>query len=222
MRLLITEVTEMHGGNFCVAGWRATTQTMVRPLPNGANWTLGLLNQHGVVPGATLKVQASGVLPNGVYPHLTEDTPIGLVNITPVQAGPASWCGPGAPPVATSVEDAFQGGVEFNSLWNGVRQGVYVPVGTQARSLWAVSVPRMNLMFLEEFDKLKVSLNDGTATYKLAVSSKTIKEAWRAGGLASVALALPALGQVHVRLGLARAFGNPADKCYMMVNGVQW
>ena len=222
MRLLITEVTEMHGGNFCVAGWRAATQTMVRPLPNGANWTQGLLNQHGVAPGATLDIQASGASPNGAYPHLTEDTPVALASITTVAAGPASWIGPGAPLVAASIEDAFQGSVQFNSIWHGVRQGVSVLVGAQTRSLWAVSVPRVNLTFLEEFNKLKVSLDDGLATFKLAVSSKAIRDAWRKGGLAGVASALPGHGQVHVRLGLARAFGSPADKCYMMVNGVQW
>jgi hypothetical protein len=38
MKLLITEVTEMHGDHFCVAGWRADIGEMVRPLPNGGNW----------------------------------------------------------------------------------------------------------------------------------------------------------------------------------------
>jgi hypothetical protein len=222
MKLLITEVTEMHGGNFCVAGWRATKERMVRPLPAGANWTQGLLAQHGVAPGATLDVKSSGVAANGAFPHLTEDTPIDPANIALVAPGPASWSGAAAPPSAHSVDDAFQGFVQFNSEWHGVRQGVHVAADAQTRSLWAVRVPRANLTFVEEFDKLKASLNDGAAVFKLAVSSKTLKEAWRIGGLAGVNQLLPQAGFLHVRLGLARPFGNPPDKCYMMVNGVQW
>ena len=54
MRLLITDVTEMSGGNFCVAGWSAQSSSMLRPLPNGSNWTLNGLAVHGISPGATV------------------------------------------------------------------------------------------------------------------------------------------------------------------------
>ena len=39
---------------------------------------------------------------------------------------------------------------------------------------------------MEEFDKLKAELDDGTATYKLAVTSHGLKEIFRGGGLAAV------------------------------------
>jgi hypothetical protein len=38
MEILITDVTEMGGGNCCVAGWDVVAKRMVRPLPNGSNW----------------------------------------------------------------------------------------------------------------------------------------------------------------------------------------
>jgi len=48
MQILITDVTEMHQGNYCVAGWNLNAGTMVRPLPNGevvplcgTEWRLG-------------------------------------------------------------------------------------------------------------------------------------------------------------------------------------
>jgi hypothetical protein len=36
MELLITDVTEMGGGNYCVAGWDIVANRMVRPLDDGS------------------------------------------------------------------------------------------------------------------------------------------------------------------------------------------
>ncbi|MGO9234228.1 MAG: dual OB domain-containing protein [Methylocella sp.] len=212
----------MSPGNFCVAGWDASTGRMVRPLQNGRNWTAGLLQQHGVAPGAVLNFNPTGVAHHSAFPHHTEDTPVDLASIAVVAVAPGAWFGPNAPSCAITVAQAFQGHVQHNSVWNGVLQGVYVPVGTVTRSLWGVSCQRAALIFVEEFDKLKAELDDGTATYKLAVTSHGLKEIFRGGGLAAVNQALPKGGNLHVRVGLARAFGNPADKCYVMINGVRW
>ncbi|TIS03481.1 MAG: hypothetical protein E5X13_05815, partial [Mesorhizobium sp.] len=215
MRLIITDVTEMHGGNYCVAGWEAQGQMMIRPLPNGANWTAGLLQQHSIVPGATIDVVPTGQQHLSVYPHRTEDTPINGAGIQLVNAGPINWFAAGAPTTHGTVAAAFGGQVTQNSIWQNIRQGVHVQVGTQVASLGAIRLPRNSVQFLEEFDKLKVVLNDGTARYKLPISSLGLKAAWRHGGIAAVQQALPPSAQFHVRLGLARAFGNPPDKCYM-------
>lgn len=32
MDILVTDVTEMNGGHYCVAGWCAATKRMVRPM----------------------------------------------------------------------------------------------------------------------------------------------------------------------------------------------
>jgi hypothetical protein len=85
--------------------------------------------------------------------------------------------------------------------------------------LVAVRIPNTNLSFSEAFGKLKATLNDGVACYQLTVSSKVLKEAWRTGGLAAVNNALPARGELHVRIGLARPYDN-LPKCYAMLNGV--
>lgn len=219
MKLLITEVTEMHGGNFCVATWRPKTQSMVRPLPNGANWTQAQMQVHGIVPGATIRVVA-GPQHQSSYPHQTEDTVIDAGQISNVQPGPINWFGANAPPVAPSVADAFSGFAQHNSVWNGALQGVHVPIGAQCSSLGAVAVAKASLAFVVEFQKLKATINDGTGIYKLPVSSAKLKGAFRQGGLAAVNGALPNSNRFHIRLGLARAWANEPNKCYMMVNGV--
>jgi hypothetical protein len=220
MLLIITDVTEMHGGNYCVAGWDPQAQRMVRPLPNGVNWTAGLLQQHGVVPGASIDVNPTGQQHLSTFPHRTEDTPVNRATIKHVNAGPINWFAAGAPLTYGTVSDAFAGHVAYNSIWNNVRQGVYVAVGTQVGSLAAIRLSRSAVQFVEEFDKLKAVLDDGSTRYKLAVSSLALKSAWRLGGLAAVQQALPMTQQFHIRLGLARAFDNPPVKCYLMVNGI--
>ncbi|MGH6680812.1 MAG: hypothetical protein ACREDL_18210, partial [Bradyrhizobium sp.] len=154
------------------------------------------------------------------FPHQTEGTLIDQATIRNVDAGPINWFAAGAPLTYGTVSGAFSGHIAHNSIWNNVLQGVYVPAGAQVGSLAAVRLPRAAVQFVEDFDKLKAVLNDGHARYKLAVSSVVLKTAWRQGDLAAVQQALPATQQLHIRLGLARAFGNPPDKCYLMVNGI--
>jgi len=76
------------------------------------------------------------------------------------------------------------------------------------------------MSFSEEFEKLRAILYDGTARFRLPVSSRALNEAWRQGGLPAVKGALPAREVFCLRLGLTRPFGNPPDKCYLMINGV--
>jgi hypothetical protein len=226
MQLIITEVTEMRGNMYCVAGWCAAVNRMIRPLPNGSNWPTQLLELHGVVPGAVLSVVQSGNPSNGAYPHFTEDTPIDPLQIKLLSPGPAAWFGANAPPTASQLASAFQGNLQRNSVWNGCIQGAHVPLGTQCRSLWGLSCGRRSLNFIEDdykgSVKLRGQLHDGAALYKLPVSSKALNEAWKAGGLAAVRGSLPNEGRLHVRVGLARAFDGQPNKCFVMINGVHW
>lgn len=220
MTLLITDVTEMGAGNYCVAGWCAEQNRMVRPLPNGVNWPRSLLRSSGVAPGATVRVQPITKTLMSAYPHRTEDTPVDPSGIQVISSDPGPWFGPNAPPTALTLEEAFESQITYNSEWNNCRQGVHVPAGAKVRSLWAIRVTRDRLRFTEDFGKLKAILDDGSAKYKLAISSKALKESWRDGGLTLVAKALPASGDLHIRVGLARAWGEQPDKCYVMINGV--
>jgi hypothetical protein len=102
MDILITDVTEMHVGNYSVAGRDATDRRMIRPLPGGSNWTGHLLAVHGV-QGATIRVVTTGSQPNGVSPHRTEDTQVDAAKIGLVRVGPSPWFGVNAPPVSESL-----------------------------------------------------------------------------------------------------------------------
>jgi hypothetical protein len=110
--------------------------------------------------------------------------------------------------------------LQWNSEWNQTRQGVYVPAGTQCRSLVAIRVGHTRISFVEDLHKLRAVVHDDTARYKLTVSSRLLKEAWRQGGLLAVRGVLPNRNYYCVRVGLARPFANQPEKCYLMVNGV--
>jgi len=160
MRILVTEVTEMHKGNYCVAGWSFENGTMVRPMPNGAHWTAALLSSHNVTPGAYIEFNALGQ-PQSAYPHRTEDTLIDASTIKQNGFFAAPWLGSVAPPTAATLHEAFEDNVRNNSSWNGFLQGVYVPFGAQTRSLFAVSTPGQNLRFFQDQrNKLRAYLVD--------------------------------------------------------------
>lgn len=224
MRLIITDVTEMHGGNFCVAGWDAQAQRMVRPLPNGGNWTAGRLQQHGVTPGASLDVVPTGQQHASTLPHRTEDTPVQIAGIQLVNAGPIGWLAAGAPPTYPTVDQAFGGHLAHSSVWKGARRGVHVAEHAQTTSLSAVRLAVGCLTIFENNYKGKLSLraylDDGNARYNLPVVAKGLREAYRINGVAGVTQLLPANGDVHVRLGLARAWPGQPGRCSLMINGV--
>jgi hypothetical protein len=219
MEVLITDITVMDGDNYCVAGWSAGEGKMIRPLPSGHHWSAGLLAKHSIAPGSLINVRPTGK-PNGTFPHRTEDTPINPEMIQLITAGFADWTGPTAPPAATTIMEGFSGNVLWNSVWQNVRQGVYVSERKQCASLAAIVVDRPGITLREDFGKLKAVVSDGQDRYKLAVSSRVLREAWEQGGLAAAEAVLPARQQLHVRVGLARTYQGEPVKCYMMLNGV--
>jgi hypothetical protein len=165
-----------------------------------------------------IDVRPSGK-PNGTFPHRTEDTPIDLNTIRLVSTDFADWVGPTAPPTSSTIMDGFSGNVQWNSVWQGIQQGVYVMERKQCASLAAVLVNRANIALREDFGKLKAVVSDGQNAYKLAVSSRVLREAWERRGVSAAEAALPARGQLHVRVGLARTYQGEPVKCYMMLNG---
>lgn len=218
MDILITDVTEMAGGNYCVAGWDNAANRMIRPLPGGGNWPTSLLGKQRIVAGRLIRVKLQGTS-NGIFPHRTEDTPIDPTSIQASNEVFSDWLGASAPLVAADLSTGFGGDLKWNKEWNGVRQGVHTLPRVPCSSLVAVRVPKSNVSFAEIFNKLKAKLDDGSNEYQFTVSSRVLKEAWRAGGMAAVSNALPAREEFHIRVGLARPFDDP-PRCYAMLNGV--
>ena len=218
MDILITDVTEMSPGTYCVAGWDSANKRMVRPLPDGGHWPEALIAKHRIEPGVVLSATPRGQA-SGTLPHLTEDTPIDANSVRAIQSSP-KWVGSGAPRASGSLESGFGGNLQWNSTFRDVRQGVYVATGTKCDSLTAVNIDSANLSFVEPFDRLKAVLNDGAASYQLPVSSHIFKEAWRKGGIRGATSLLPKRDVLHVRVGLARDFAGQPNRCYLMVNGI--
>jgi hypothetical protein len=218
MEILITDVTEMSGVNYCVAGWDAPNKRMVRPLPSGGHWPQALIEKYGIQSGTVLKAKPLGEA-TGTFPHLTEDTPIDPASITTSQSSP-DWVGAAAPEVSASISQAFSNNLQWNKVFRGVHQGVYVLKDTRCSSLAAVKVAKGAISFSEPFGKLLAVLNDSTSRYQLSVSSHIYKKAWREGGLAKATSILPNRTSFHLRVGLARDFEGQPNRCYLMVNGI--
>ena len=220
MELFITDLTEMGGGNYCVAGWDSANSRMVRPLPNGTNWSSGNIEKFSVQPGAVINFTLANVAHGAAYPHATEDTRV--IQAQNLGIEQVRWTGGQAPHLAATVQEAFQNNIEWNSQFQGRRQGVHVAVGANSRSLWGLRIDAGGLRFVEEFGKLKAVIDDGDSEYICAVSGAALKTRYRAGGIAALNGELPANAVLHARLGLARAFGSSPDKCYMMLNGLHF
>ena len=218
MEILITDVTEMSGNNFCVAGWDAANKRMIRPLPGGGNWPQALVAEHKTQPGTVLTAEPTGA-GNGAFPHRTEDTPIDVASIGTIQSSP-NWVGADAPDVSTGLSDAFGNNLQWNKIFRGVHQGVYVPINTQCSSLAAVKVDRSSVNFAQPFGKLLAILDDGKEKYQLSVSGHIYKKGWREGGVEKATSLLPNRSKLHVRVGLARDFEGQPGRCYLMVNGI--
>ncbi len=222
LHLLITEVTDIHRGIYCVAGWDAASARMVRPLPDGVYWPRALIEASGVAPGACIAVTPNRIRLHGDYPHLTEDLPIAVEPINSVPTAPVHWFGKDAPPSAATLDEAFEGNLRHIGVWRGHRRGVHVPTGTHACSLHGLRVPSRHLEFFEDDERLRALLRDAEARYSLPVTSCSLRRIWRDEGIAAVRRALPAGTDLHVRVGLARGFGEHRDRCYVMLNGVLW
>lgn len=231
MRIVITDVTEMHQDDYCVAGWRPNTSQigiirwmipsrMVRPLPNGGNWTGQLLARRQIVPGAMIGFRATGARPTGLYPHRTEDTPIDPDTIKLINQPPWQWFGTDAPPTAATLADAFGGHLQK------ARKGAYVQDGTRVGSLAAVKISYGSLVFYEDDYRgeksLRAYLEDPVDRYSLPVVAKSLRETYRRRGADSVNQLLPNQGYLHVRVGLARASVGQPERCTVMINGVYW
>ena len=130
------------------------------------------------------------------------------------------WFATNAPPSAPTLTEAFGENLRHTGLWRGHRRGAHVPAGTRTCSLHGLRLPSHHLSFVEDDERLRALLQDAEARYNLPVTSHSLREIWRDDGIAAVRRALPAGTGLHVRLGLARGFGEQRDKCYVMLNGV--
>lgn len=222
MELIVTEVTDMGGNNKCVAGWDVNGQKMVRPLPDGHHWSNELVKGLGVKPGVVIDVTHNGHAHGGDQPHLLEDFEVDGESIKATGAVLTNWFNVKAPIAAQSVASGFGGHVRNDKEWRGVKQSVYVQRGTACPSLIGLNLRASALELVVPFDKLRVKIHDGQTSYEFPVSSTELQTAFGNGGLSAAKKVLPNFSQVHIRIGLARGYDRYPDKCFLMLNGVNW
>jgi hypothetical protein len=222
--VLLTEVTRMSGGVYCVAAFDLHAAKMIRPLQApGGNWRL--TSRNVFAPCNVVAFQYSGGRGNGAYPHRTEDTVV-----------------LGQPRLLETLSQAEACDVLQGSLYNTIAElyenhlvdRKYVNDGTRCRSLGGVAVPIRHLRFDESFGKLRLEIqdNDGSA-YSLGVTSDELQSSFQnnradypnLSGANKWLASFSAESVAILRLGLARAWDGKDQKydpkrCFLQLNGI--
>lgn len=224
MQLLVTDLTIMgNSGQFCLAGWNFEEGRMVRPLPNGNNWSPALISRYEITTGCIIEVEPKGYHRSS-FPHSTEDTRV-TANVRVIDRSYRAWLDPASSPVVyPDLNRAFNGNVDLGAEWNNARKASVLE-NVHCPSLIGL---RLNITQLEFFSdrykdgpqKLRVYLNDGIQKYNLPVTCKVLRQYFDDGGTRIVNQNLPDKDDVHVRIGLARAFEN--IPCTVMLNAVHF
>lgn len=228
MPLLISEVTRMSKGHYCVAGWDMHGQRMARPLQSsGANWTLGT-DRSVFSVGHLVNCVPSGVR-NAVYPHATEDLLLS------------------APP---SLLEVFDEPTTYSLLLPTCFESIpkifdsslvdekYITDNTNCRSLGAVRAPRERVNFIKDgYGRLRLELTDvDDVVYRLPVTCDTLMHVFSPSdedaephfGVSEANEWLqenPPDTEIILRIGLARGWSGPdrawnPRRCYAQLNGI--
>jgi hypothetical protein len=222
-KIIVTDLTEMHAGNYCAAGWDWEGRRMVRILTRfGGNWTQNYVARTQLWSRRILEFQTA-VIPGGrSMPHASEDTYIDERHIASV-ARPENWKALLAQSTSVSIEAIFNGALQFNPA-RPVRKSPYIEPGVACGSLGAVKARAADFRFYEdayyaERPKLRCMFSDGFARYDLPVVSQRLRARWRMIGVAEMNQRQGEFGDVHVRVGLARPWAQQ-NKCYLMLNSL--
>lgn len=228
MPVLISEVTRMSKGNYCVAGWDIHRERMVRPLQStGANWTLGTARSVFSV-GHLVNCVPSGIR-NSAYPHATEDLRL--------STSPALLETLDEPAIyALLLPTCFRSIPEIFGL--SLTDDRYIIENTQCRSLGGLRIPRKRVRFIRDgYERLRLELTEVDNTvYRLAVTCDTLMHVFSPGdedaephfGVSDANDWLevnPPETEIILRIGLARAWdGRNGDwnprRCYAQLNGI--
>lgn len=228
MPVLISEVTRMSRGNYCVAGWDIHGQRMVRPLQvTGANWTLtqipSIFSVGRLVNCIPSEIRAS------IYPHAMEDLRLSVLpEVLCVFDEPNTY--------SLLLPTCFR---SVSQIFNSpLIEGKYIIEGTQCRSLGGLRIPRERVRFMEDgYGKLRLEFTDIDNTpYRLKVtcdklihffsSSDVDAEPYFGVSEANAWLEVNRPNaEIILRIGLARGWSGPDDdwrprRCYAQLNGI--
>jgi len=216
-KIIVTDITDYGADLHCVAGWDLLGKQMVRPEPAPRQfWPQRFVGADQVFwPGSV--VEFEGDAPKDqTYPHATEDVVVQLgslnrTHVIDLPTLPAAVAGS----VAPNIEKLFAGQLRRNG-WKG-----YVPLGSKCNSLGGIELKRADLEFREDqWQDDPPKLRAIVSKVNLSVTSTVLRAAFSSGGVEEVERLLPNQGTVHVRIGLARPFGDYPNECFLQVNGV--
>ncbi len=222
--VLITEVTRMSNGVYCVAGFDVHSGKMIRPLqPPASNWRL--TSRDVFAPGNLVAFKYTGARGNGAYPHRTEDTVVAATPNVLEALRPEDV-------YDTLRESLFPSIAELYD--NQLIENKYVNDGMRCRSLGGVMVSPEQLQFDEYFGKLRLRIRDNDGTnYSLSVTSDELRTAFHNDpreqpnviGADAWLASIPRDRQPVLRLGLARAWDGKEQKydpkrCFLQLNGL--
>lgn len=224
MQILITDITDMADGMYCVAGWNEAQGRMIRPLPQGRHWHAELLEKHRIAVGSRIEVVPTGTHHFGDYPHTTEDLDVLAESIQFVDKVPSSQIIEIVPASALNLTEAFEGYLRLENPYFQMSQKLWVPVGSSCRSLVSINRPFGSIEILvNKFGTLRARITSKEGDFnrvEVTVSCSLLKDAYRKGGVAHAMSKLPAADNWHLRLGLAREFERTPGECALMLNGV--
>jgi hypothetical protein len=220
-QVIITDLTEMSTGRYCVAGWDWAHQRMVRLLPRfGDAWTNRYVEQTGLWHRRLVQFQPVVMPLGGEFPHATEDTRIDETTMQ-IFPRPNHWRTTILQSESQNI-DAIFGNHLNQGVVGQIRKSPFVPPGTPCSSLGAVRANAADFEFyVNDFDpdrpKLRCRFTKQGQRFDLPVSSYRLRMRWREIGVHEMNLRQGEFGQVHVRVGIARPFNNG---CYLMLNGL--
>lgn len=214
--IIVTEVTDMHNDQVCVAGWERSTGRMVRPLAApGKHWSARLAMPKLFEVGNVLRLRPSGEHGGRGVPHAREDT---VLAESPALMDRVSA-------VLLPLELARSKSASVSGLFTGaVEGGRFVRAGTDCPSLGAVSLNprRMGFEAKEKEDgayQLRCWFYDAeNQSYNLPVVSRSLNSTYRSGGVEELNALRTRNRLAHARLGLAHPFDD--GRAFLMVNHV--
>lgn len=221
MRIVVTEVTDMSPGTHCVAAYDEASMRMIRPKPNGENWTSANIKKLGVAPGRVLILGNSAEQQVSSHlPHKNEDFYVKANDITSagnVRPEPQSF---------NSLQECFDNNVVGYGSFQGFSKA-YVEDAKNCPSLSGLNVTAKKFkLYLNAYEgkfKLRAKFLDSELEgWDMGVTSSELKSAigHDQDKINQFNADLGRLQAVHLRVGLARRFPAQKYRCFVQLNGV--
>lgn len=225
--VLVSEVTRMTSGYYCVAAWDVRHRRMVRPLQlSGENWQLGA-DRSVFRVGSLLDCSPSGRR-TGMYPHATEDLPLTRNPTLLEHWDESATYAFLLPTTVRSIRELYG---------RPLTEDKFLADGTVCPSLGGVRIRRERTAFEQDTYKLRLRVHHSDDVhYRLPVTCDTLRHLFSPGdgdaepflGVAEANEWLCVTGpdtEIILRIGLARGWAGPDGvwsprRCYVQLNGI--